>query len=918
MAVKTGIALNPQLKQQPLDRLLLGGVGYEIVGPVFEVRDRPLTLQLFNATMGQTVEVKTVLGDTLVEQDYRKDGTPVVLDGTHTSVKLETSGRYRLRLLGIEGPKVQSAIDYVGTAVEIPQPSGQQANKPNLLFGGEPGQVYSPVVEIIDTAWAFTVYGIDPSASIAVLAVFGYGPTYREEPVYIDGNALYLSIAYNSKTLARTGRYRFRMDGDSTGVLLVGNPTRSESESDDGTPIPPGGGTVTSVGITPGAGLTSTGGPIVTAGNINIGFTADTLASLAAADSALQPGEAVQWAWLTGVPANIQAWAAIAPAAKFDTPVGTTAQYVRGDGSLATFPAVGSGTVTSVGLAAPTGFTVSGSPVVSSGVLTFAYTAGYQGYTGAEATKLAGIASGATVGATWGTNLNSIPANITSWAAIAPATKFDTPAGSTAQYVRGDGTLASFTAAAIGADPAGAAAAAIAAHVAATNPHIQYLRTRIDTPIGLYQDPDIADGIISICANGLSNPTPAIEAWADNGTTQANISATSFGVNGGGIFHGRGARGTKASPTGVLKGDVYAGYGGRPYATGVGFLPSSPVSLHWVAAEDQTNTGYGGYFRVLTTKTGTTTRAEIAVGTDNGVWWAHDQQFAYDPTSYAQTSFLTGYTGMLVSSHNQAARHVIASYGGLPSVNLCGAGGTPSAPAALGSGANMAAIAFTTYAGSWVAPAIVIARTTEAHSGSAQGTELVFGSTSNGSALRVERWKLAASGDFITSADNTYDLGGASARPKQLWAATGTINTSDAREKTPLRELNKAEISAATELAGMIGTYRWLSAVAEKGLSARQHVGLTVQKAIEIMEGYGLDAFSYGFICHDIWDETPEIVGEDDISGERKVMQKYMPAGDRYSFRTDQLNLFIAAGLAASQKSLDLRISELEKAIGMR
>lgn len=71
-----------------------------------------------------------------------------------------------------------------------------------------------------------------------------------------------------------------------------------------------------------------------------------------------------------------------------------------------------SGTVTSVGLSAPTGFSVSGSPVTSSGTLTLSYSEGYQGYTSTEANKLSGIASGATVGATWGTDLNSIPASV--------------------------------------------------------------------------------------------------------------------------------------------------------------------------------------------------------------------------------------------------------------------------------------------------------------------------------------------------------------------------------------------------------------------------------------------------------------------------------------------------------------------------
>lgn len=57
----------------------------------------------------------------------------------------------------------------------------------------------------------------------------------------------------------------------------------------------------------------------------------------------------------------------------------------------------GGGTVLSVGLSGPTGFTVSGSPVTATGTLTFAYASGYQGYTSAEASKLAGIQAGAEV-----------------------------------------------------------------------------------------------------------------------------------------------------------------------------------------------------------------------------------------------------------------------------------------------------------------------------------------------------------------------------------------------------------------------------------------------------------------------------------------------------------------------------------------
>lgn len=49
-------------------------------------------------------------------------------------------------------------------------------------------------------------------------------------------------------------------------------------------------------------------------------------------------------------------------------------------------------TVTSVALAAPTGFSVSGSPITESGTLELAYATGYQGFTNAESLKLAYIA----------------------------------------------------------------------------------------------------------------------------------------------------------------------------------------------------------------------------------------------------------------------------------------------------------------------------------------------------------------------------------------------------------------------------------------------------------------------------------------------------------------------------------------------
>lgn len=81
---------------------------------------------------------------------------------------------------------------------------------------------------------------------------------------------------------------------------------------------------------------------------------------------------------------------------KYAQPTGGTGQYIRGDGSIATFPAIPAGTVTSVGLSVPTGFSVSGSPVTGSGTLSLSYTAGYTGFTTTLQTKINGVADGAT------------------------------------------------------------------------------------------------------------------------------------------------------------------------------------------------------------------------------------------------------------------------------------------------------------------------------------------------------------------------------------------------------------------------------------------------------------------------------------------------------------------------------------------
>lgn len=202
------------------------------------------------------------------------------------------------------------------------------------------------------------------------------------------------------------------------------------------------------------------------------------------------------------------------------------------------------------------------------------------------------------------------------------------------------------------------------------------------------------------------------------------------------------------------------------------------------------------------------------------------------------------------------------------------------------------------------------------------------------------------SGYQLTPAvDNSaaMQLGASNYRWPVVYAATGTINTSDAREKTPVAAMSASEIAAAKELSREIGTYKWLQAVAEKGDEARVHIGMTVQRAMEIMAGHGLDPMAYGFVCYDQWEAVEEVAiterygklyslnkvtGEKEYAPDDRDVQEWeaspgtgihwefryesvntitpgSPAGDRYSFRYDELNMFIAAGIEARLSALE-------------
>lgn len=171
-----------------------------------------------------------------------------------------------------------------------------------------------------------------------------------------------------------------------------------------------------------------------------------------------------------------------------------------------------------------------------------------------------------------------------------------------------------------------------------------------------------------------------------------------------------------------------------------------------------------------------------------------------------------------------------------------------------------------------------------------------------------------ASNGFYPGTDNTRNLGIASNRWATVFAGSSTISTSDARLKTPIEPLTENELAAAVALAEVIGTFRFLEAQTAKGEDARTHVGLTVQRAIEIMEEHDLDPLAYGFICHDEWPEqvTEYPAAYDEDGNEiRPAYTERQPGGDIYSFRADELQFFIARGQ-------EQRLKEQNEQIGLQ
>jgi len=105
--------------------------------------------------------------------------------------------------------------------------------------------------------------------------------------------------------------------------------------------------------------------------------------------------------------------------------------------------------------------------------------------------------------------------------------------------------------------------------------------------------------------------------------------------------------------------------------------------------------------------------------------------------------------------------------------------------------------------------------------------------------------------------DNATTLGHPSVRWSTIYAATGTINTSDAREKTALEPVPEAVRRAIQTIRAQIGVFQWQESIATKGTDrARLHVGVTAQLVREAFLREKLDPNRWALFCEDLIEET--------------------------------------------------------------
>jgi len=175
-------------------------------------------------------------------------------------------------------------------------------------------------------------------------------------------------------------------------------------------------------------------------------------------------------------------------------------------------------------------------------------------------------------------------------------------------------------------------------------------------------------------------------------------------------------------------------------------------------------------------------------------------------------------------------------------------------------------------------------------------------------------------GTTLPNQDNTFDFGSNGLRWDNIYATNGSIQTSDQNQKQSIQFLTTAEMNVAKRLSSLIKTFKWNSAVEEKGDSARTHTGIIAQDVQQAFNDEGLDANNYALFCSDTWWEKEYTIETTEDQETQTRMDIKQEATDGYTERTKlgvrypELLSFIQAYNDQRFTELEARITQLENA----
>ena len=170
---------------------------------------------------------------------------------------------------------------------------------------------------------------------------------------------------------------------------------------------------------------------------------------------------------------------------------------------------------------------------------------------------------------------------------------------------------------------------------------------------------------------------------------------------------------------------------------------------------------------------------------------------------------------------------------------------------------------------------------------------------------------------FYPNTDNSTNIGSQPYRFKVIYAATGTINTSDSRLKNRIKDIDDKLLDAWGSIEPK--QYKFNDATEKKGEKARYHTGYLAQDIQAECEKQGVNASEYGLFCYDEWEEQEEVSEEIEtekdgkIVKEKRVIQPKREKGNSYALRYEEALVVECKYLRRCIERLTARIEELEK-----